>query len=81
LAKAAKYLNTQKRKRRVNEEILFSANNIFSVLEERKQAVQKRVESIPANAILNASEHGLVQAMVEEFRLVVPVLIKYPFIT
>jgi hypothetical protein len=74
LAEAAKYLDTQMEKRRVKEEILFSTNNIFSVLEGRKQAVQKRVESIPANTILNASEHDLVQDMVEEFRLVVPVL-------
>jgi hypothetical protein len=74
LAELAKYLDKQKKKRRVKEEILFSTNNIFSVLEGQKQAVQKRVESIPADTILNASEHDLVQALAEEFRLVVPVL-------
>jgi hypothetical protein len=58
----------------VKEEILFSTNSIFNVLEGQKQAVQKRVESIPGNMILNASEHDLVQALVEQFRLHVPVL-------
>jgi hypothetical protein len=58
----------------VKEEILFSKNDIFNVLEGQKQAVKKRVESIDVNTILNASEHDLVQALVEEFRLEVPVL-------
>jgi hypothetical protein len=58
----------------VKEEILFSRNDIFNVLEGRKQAVKKRVESIAANKVLNASEHDLVQALVEEFRLAVPVI-------
>jgi hypothetical protein len=58
----------------MKEEILFSQNDIFSVVEGRKQEVKKRVESIPANTILNASEHDLVQALVEEFQLDVPVL-------
>jgi hypothetical protein len=32
------------------------------------------VQEIPGNTLLNASEHDLVQALVEEFRLDVPVL-------
>jgi hypothetical protein len=78
LAELAKYLDKQKKKRRVKEEILFSTNNIFSVLEGQKQAVQKRVESIPADTILNASEHDLVQALAEEFRLVVSPMLGRP---
>jgi hypothetical protein len=63
-----------KRREDMSEEILFSRNDIFNVVEGRKQEVKKRVESIPANTILNASEHDLVQALVEEFQLHVPVL-------
>jgi hypothetical protein len=35
--------------------------------------VKQRVQSIPANTLLNASEHDLKQAQVQEFRLDVPV--------
>ena len=47
----------------MKEEILFSQNDISSVVKGRKQEVKKRVESIPANTILNASKHDLVQAL------------------
>ena len=38
--------------------------------------LKKRVQEIPANKLLNASEHDLVQALVEDFRLDVPVIKK-----
>jgi hypothetical protein len=57
-----------------NEEYLFSTADIFLVLESQKAKLVKRVQEIPGNTLLNASEHDLVQALVEEFRLDVPVL-------
>jgi hypothetical protein len=58
----------------MEEEILFSKHDIFAVIEGQKREVSKRVEAIPANKLLNASEHDLVQALVEDLRLEVPVL-------
>jgi hypothetical protein len=58
----------------MSEELLFSKNDIFQVIEGQKAAVKQRVQEIPANKLLNASERDLVQALVEEFLLDVPVI-------
>jgi hypothetical protein len=57
----------------MSEEILFSGADIFAVLEDQKVKLRERVQSIPANKLLNASEHDLVQSLVEEFEPEVPV--------
>jgi len=40
----------------MSEEVLFSKNDIFQVIEGQKAAVKQRVQEIPANKLLNASE-------------------------
>jgi hypothetical protein len=55
-------------------EYLFNAIQITPVLEDQRAKLRQRVEQIPSNKLLNASEHDLVQALLEEFRLEVPVL-------
>jgi hypothetical protein len=58
----------------MSDELLFSRGDIFSVIQGHTEALKKKVQSIPANTLLNASEQDLVQAVVEEFRLNVPVI-------
>ena len=58
----------------MNEELLFNKYDIFGTVQGQTEAVKKRVQSIPSNTLLNASEHDLVQALVDEFRLNVPVI-------
>jgi hypothetical protein len=58
----------------MNQELLFNKYQIFGVVQGQNEALKKRVQSIPADKLLNASEHDLVQAIVEEFRLNVPVI-------
>lgn len=53
---------------------LFNKHQIFDVLQAQTQAVKKKAQSIPPNTLLNAPEQDLVQALVEEFRLNVPVI-------
>jgi hypothetical protein len=53
-----------------NEQYLFSTRDILLVLESQKAKLVKRAQEIPGNTLLNASEY----ALVEEFRLDVPVL-------
>ena len=60
----------------MNDELLFSRGDIFSVIQRHTDSLKKKVQSIPANTLLNASEQDLIQAVIEEFRLHVPV-IKY----
>jgi hypothetical protein len=57
-----------------NEQYLFTTRDILLVLESQKAKLVKRAQEIPGNTLLNASEHDLVHALVEEFRLDVPVL-------
>jgi len=54
--------------------LLFNKYEIYNVLQSRTATVKKRVQSIPANTLLNASEHDLVQALLDEFHLNVPVI-------
>jgi hypothetical protein len=58
----------------MNEESLFSQYDIFNVLERQRQSVRKDVDSLAAETILNASEHDLVRALINKFKLHVPVL-------
>ena len=58
----------------MSEELLFNTHQIYPVVHGHSEALKKRVQSIPANTLLNASERDLVQALVEEFRLIVPVI-------
>lgn len=58
----------------MSQELLFNTYQIFAVAQGQTEAVKKRVQSIPPNTLLNASEHDLIQALVEEFRLNVPVI-------
>jgi hypothetical protein len=58
----------------MGEEILFMQAEIFSVLERQKAAIKQRILDIPANKLLNASEHDIVDALLEEWTLHVPAL-------
>jgi hypothetical protein len=58
----------------MNDELLFNKYSVFGVLQSQPEAVKKRIQAIPANTLLNASEHDLIAALVEEFRLNVPVI-------
>ena len=58
----------------MNHELLFSKGDTFNAVHGQEQAVGKHIQSIPPDKILNASEHDLVQAVVEEFTPHVPVI-------
>ena len=58
----------------MNHELLFSKGDIFGAVQGQEQAVRERIQSIPPDKVLNASEHDLVQAVVEEFTLHVPAI-------
>ena len=58
----------------MREELLFNKHEMYGVIQGQTDAVKERVQSIPPNTILNASEHDLIQSLVEEFRLNVPVI-------
>jgi hypothetical protein len=60
----------------MNGDYLFSTTDIFAVIEAQKAVLKERVRGIPAEKLLNASEHDLVQALVEEARLEVPAIIE-----
>jgi hypothetical protein len=56
------------------DDLLFNKGDIFAVLQAQTENVKKRIQSIPANTIPNASEQDLQQSLAEEFRLNVPVI-------
>jgi hypothetical protein len=58
----------------MSEELLFNTYEIFSIVQGHTEALKKRLQAIPPNTLLNASEQDLVRALVEEFRLNVPVI-------
>jgi len=58
----------------VSQGLLFNTYQIYQVLQGQTEAVKKKVQSIAADKLLNASEHDLVQALIEEFRLSVPAI-------
>jgi hypothetical protein len=53
---------------------LFNQHGISDVIEDQKRKIGPRVLEIPANKILNASEYDLVQALVQEAWMDVPVI-------
>lgn len=65
---------SQLKEQPMSRELLFNTYQIYGVVQGQTEAVKKRVQSIPSNTLLNASEHDLVQAIVEEFRLRVPII-------
>ena len=58
----------------MSQEPLFNKYPIYSVIQAQTETVKKEVQSIPSNTLLNASEHDLVQALVEKLRLDVPTI-------
>jgi len=56
------------------QEPLFCRRPMQDLIQAQRQAIKKEVESVPANTLLNASEYDLVAALVESFRLDVPVI-------
>src|SRR5690242_2133101 len=58
----------------MTDELLFNKYDIFSVVRAHEESLKKKVQSIPANTVLNASQQDLVHALIEEFRLNVPVI-------
>src|SRR3984957_18969058 len=58
----------------MSDELLFSKGDIFSAIQGQTEALKKKVQSIPTNTLLNAIEQDLIQAVVEEFWLGVPVI-------
>src|SRR5579859_4074113 len=58
----------------MNDELLFNKYDILSVVRAHEESLKKRVQSIPANTVLNASEQDLVLAVVQEFRLNIPII-------
>ena len=58
----------------MSDELLFNKSDIFSVIQGHTESLKKKVQSISANTILNASEQDLLESFVEEFRLSVPVI-------
>ena len=58
----------------MNQELLFNKYQMYGVVQGQTATIKKKIQSIPANTLLNASEHDLIQALVEEFRLNVPVI-------
>lgn len=58
----------------MRDELLFNKYQMYGVVQGQTATIKKKIQSIPANTLLNASEHDLIQALVEEFRLNVPVI-------
>ncbi|MGA8742938.1 MAG: hypothetical protein WB561_17255 [Terracidiphilus sp.] len=58
----------------MSDELLFNKYDIFAVVQARTETVKKRVQSIPANTLLNAREDDLIRALLDEFHLNVPVI-------
>jgi hypothetical protein len=58
----------------MNDQLLFNQYDIFSVIEARRDTVKKRVQEIPPNTILGASEQDIIQAHIGDLRLTVPTI-------
>jgi hypothetical protein len=58
----------------VSQEYLFNQYQIFGVVQGRTEDLKNKVQTIAPNILLNASEDDLVQAIVEEFRFNVPII-------
>jgi len=58
----------------MNQELLFRKYPMYAVIQNQTETARKEVQAIPANTLLNASEHDLVQALVEKLSLDVPTI-------
>jgi hypothetical protein len=58
----------------MSQELLFHKHAIFDVIRARTEAVAQEVQSIPSQTLLNASEHDLLQMLIEKFHLEVPTI-------
>ena len=58
----------------MSEELLFYKYPVYAVVQAQTEAVKKRVQAMPPNTLLNASERDLAQALIEELRFDVPVI-------
>ena len=56
------------------QEYLFRKTSIFAVIQRQNEITQKDVQAIPPDTLLNASEHDLIQSLVEKLRLDVPII-------
>ena len=65
---------SRQEKSKQHEQNSFNKYQIFGVVQGQTEALKKRVKSIAANTLLNASEHDLVKALVEEFQFNVPLI-------
>lgn len=54
--------------------LFYGGRDMYSVVMHQTASVKKRVEEIPSNNLLNASEEDLVQTLVQEFWMNVPSL-------
>jgi hypothetical protein len=60
----------------MGDELLFNKYEIFGVVQAQTEAVKKKLQAIPPNTLLTASEHDLVQALIQDFRLDVPIIVE-----
>lgn len=60
----------------MSSDLLFNKHDIYGAVQGQTQAVKKRIQSIPSNTLLNASEHDLIQSLIEEFHFDVPVIME-----
>jgi hypothetical protein len=49
----------------MNDELLFSKGDIFSVIQAHTESLKRKVQSIPVNTLLNASEPDRIQAVIQ----------------
>ena len=56
------------------DELLFNKYDMYGLVQAQTAAAKKRVQDLPANALLNASEHDLITSVVEEFWMNVPTI-------
>ena len=54
--------------------LFYRSGDMYAVVEGRRNQIRSKVEDIPKNKLLNASEEDLVTAITEDLRLDVPVL-------
>jgi hypothetical protein len=58
----------------MSKELLFNTYDIFSVIQNHTERLKGRVQDIPANTVLGASEQDLIASLVAEFQFRVPAL-------
>jgi hypothetical protein len=58
----------------MSQELLFSKYSVFGVIQSHTEALKKKIQGIDPAVLLNASEQDLVDALLDEFRLNVPII-------